>query len=68
LVESLIGVIVVVFIFFLLRRSTLAPIDAMLIFARRVAGGDLSGEVTVHARDELGQFRWTKWRSKTRRW
>jgi len=43
-------------IFFLLRRSTLRPIEEALAFAKRIAGGDLAGQITPLSRDEYGQL------------
>jgi len=42
--------------FWVIRQATLSPLQEALETARRIASGDLSGRVHVHARDEMGQL------------
>jgi methyl-accepting chemotaxis protein len=39
-----------------ITRSIAAPLRAAMAIAKRIAGGDLSGRIAVHSRDETGQL------------
>ena len=44
------------YVFYLLRKGTLVPIDDALQFAKRIASGDLTGQIHPKAQDEFGQL------------
>ena len=44
------------YVFYLLRKGTLVPIDDALQFAKRIASGDLTGQIHPKAHDEFGQL------------
>ncbi len=56
LAECIAGMLAVVAIFWLLRRSTLEPLNEALAFAKCVTAGDLTAHVTIRSRDEIGQL------------
>ncbi len=39
-----------------ITRSIARPLHAAMAIAKRIAGGDLSGQIAVHSRDETGQL------------
>jgi methyl-accepting chemotaxis protein len=53
---NLVGIAALMASFWMIRRSTLAPLSEALGTAQRIAGGDLAGHVPVHSNDEMGQL------------
>ncbi|HET6787404.1 MAG TPA: methyl-accepting chemotaxis protein, partial [Aquabacterium sp.] len=53
---NLLGISALIGSFWVIRQATLAPLNEALVTARRIAQGDLSGPVPVHAQDEMGQL------------
>ena len=51
-IATLVGVLVA----FLVSRGIIRPLNDAVAVAERVAGGDLSGIITVQSRDEIGQL------------
>jgi methyl-accepting chemotaxis protein len=45
-----------VFLYFFLRRSVIAPIGTAVAFAKRIAQGDLTADIQARSQDETGQL------------
>ncbi len=50
----LIGLLIAVFLCFMLSKTMVVPIQALTRAAERVAGGDFSKKITVEEKDEIG--------------
>lgn len=53
---SVIAVLIAGLFAFLATRSITRPLSRAVVLARKVADGDLTGEIVVHSRDETGQL------------
>ena len=56
LATTFLGAIVIVGLIGYMRRRVTAPLQAAAMFARGVADGDLTGDLEVGSRDEVGQL------------
>ncbi|MES2026488.1 MAG: methyl-accepting chemotaxis protein [Pseudomonadota bacterium] len=53
---SVIAVLIAALFAFLATRSITRPLSRAVVLARKVADGDLTGDIVVHSKDETGQL------------
>lgn len=56
LLVALAGVLVVLFLTYLITRTMIRPLEEMVVATRRIANGDLERGVKVRSRDEVGDL------------